>query len=55
MKRDFELEFKELKLNEVPDLWNRIEAGLSEKNLNPPCPKSGRETNKACRRFMKHI
>lgn len=31
MKRDFEREFKELKINEVPDLWNRIEAGLSDK------------------------
>lgn len=33
MKRDFEMEFKELKLNEVPDLWNRIEAGLSDKKI----------------------
>ena len=33
MKRDFEREFKELKLNEVPDLWNRIEAGLSDKKI----------------------
>lgn len=31
MERDFELEFKKLKLNETPDLWSRIEAGLSEK------------------------
>lgn len=31
MERDFEREFKELKLNEIPDLWGRIEAGLSEK------------------------
>lgn len=36
MNRDFELEFKELKLNEVPDLWNRIEAGLSEKKIVAP-------------------
>lgn len=33
MKRDFEREFKELKMNEVPDLWNRIEAGLSDKKV----------------------
>lgn len=31
MERDFEQEFRELKQNEIPDLWNRIEAGLSEK------------------------
>ncbi|MBD5445552.1 MAG: hypothetical protein HDR29_08400 [Lachnospiraceae bacterium] len=33
MKRDFEREFKELKISEVPDLWNRIEAGLSDKKI----------------------
>lgn len=33
MKRDFEREFRELKMNEVPDLWNRIEAGLSDKKI----------------------
>ena len=31
MERDFEKEFKELKQNEEPDLWNRIEAGLTPK------------------------
>lgn len=31
MERDFEQEFRELKQSEIPDLWNRIEAGLSEK------------------------
>lgn len=31
MGRDFEQEFRELKQSEIPDLWNRIEAGLSEK------------------------
>lgn len=31
MERDFESEYKELKQNETPDLWNRIEAGLSDK------------------------
>ena len=29
MKRDFEQEFRALKQSEIPDLWNRIEAGLS--------------------------
>lgn len=33
MSRDFEQEFIQLKLNETPDLWNRIEAGLSEKKV----------------------
>lgn len=33
MERDFELELKELKQNETPDLWNRIEAGLSERRV----------------------
>lgn len=33
MERDFELEYKELKQSETPDLWNRIEAGLSEKKI----------------------
>lgn len=31
MERDFEQEFRQLKQDEIPDLWNRIEAGLSEK------------------------
>lgn len=33
MERDFELEYRELKQNETPDLWNQIEAGLSEKKI----------------------
>lgn len=43
MERDFEKEFIELKLSEVPDLWNRIEAGLSEKRTvnSVPAGKSG--------------
>ncbi|MGN0377256.1 MAG: hypothetical protein ACI4ED_06440 [Suilimivivens sp.] len=32
MNRDFETAYKELAENEVPDLWDRIEAGLSEKS-----------------------
>ncbi|MDD6811513.1 MAG: hypothetical protein PUD93_06595 [Lachnospiraceae bacterium] len=31
MERDFEQEFRQMKQDEIPDLWNRIEAGLSEK------------------------
>ncbi len=31
MERDFEQEFRQLKQSEIPDLWDRIEAGLSEK------------------------
>ncbi|MCH5255973.1 MAG: hypothetical protein J1D87_01720 [Lachnospiraceae bacterium] len=47
MKRDFELEFKDLKLNEVPDLWSRIEAGLSEKNLMAPVLANSKGTSNA--------
>ena len=32
MKKDFEQAYKELAQNEAPDLWDRIEAGLSEKS-----------------------
>lgn len=32
MSKDFEKEYRELTKNETPDLWNRIEAGLHEKN-----------------------
>lgn len=39
MERDFEQEFRELKQNEIPDLWNRIEAGLSEKKSVTSAPK----------------
>lgn len=31
MERDFKQEFIELKQNETPDLWKRIEAGISER------------------------
>lgn len=31
MERDFEKEFIQLKQSETPDLWNRIEAGLSDR------------------------
>lgn len=40
MERDFEQEFRELKQSEIPDLWNRIEAGLSEKKNVTPMSQS---------------
>lgn len=40
MNRDFEQEYKELAKTEVPDLWNRIEAGLAEKSTPESRPKS---------------
>lgn len=39
MVRDFEHEFIEFKQNEIPDLWNRIEAGLSEKKVTASVPE----------------
>lgn len=39
MERDFKQEFIELKQNEIPDLWNRIEAGLSEKKVTASAPE----------------
>lgn len=36
MERDFEQEFRKLKQDEIPDLWSRIEAGLSEKKDAAP-------------------
>lgn len=38
MERDFEQEFRKLKQDEIPDLWNRIEAGLSEKKSVASAP-----------------
>ena len=32
MSKDFEKEYRELAQNEIPDLWDRIEAGLTEKS-----------------------
>lgn len=32
MSKDFEKEYRELAQSEIPDLWNRIEAGLTEKS-----------------------
>lgn len=39
MERDFRQEFIELKQNETPDLWNRIEAGLSERKITAYAPE----------------
>lgn len=39
MSRDFEKEYIELAQNEIPDLWDRIEAGLTEKTVPEP-PKT---------------
>ena len=33
MSKDFEQAYKELANSEIPDLWDRIEAGLSEKSI----------------------
>lgn len=42
MERDFEKEFIQLKQSETPDLWNRIEAGLSDRKtiLSTPAAAS---------------
>lgn len=36
MSKDFEQAYKELAKSEIPDLWDRIEAGLSEKSTPEP-------------------
>lgn len=41
MSKDFEQAYRELAQSEIPDLWNRIEAGLSEKST----PENGQEKN----------
>ncbi len=35
MSKDFKKEYRELAQNEIPDLWNRIEARLTEKTSSP--------------------
>lgn len=40
MNRDFEQEYQELAKMEVPDLWDRIEAGLTEKSTPSSSGKS---------------
>ena len=40
MNRDFEQEYQELAKMEVPDLWDRIEAGLTEKSTPVSSKKS---------------
>lgn len=44
MNRDFEKEYIELAQNEIPDLWDRIEAGLSEKSV-PETEKTNNPKN----------
>lgn len=39
MNRNFEQEYKELAKMEVPDLWDRIEAGLTEKSTPSSSPQ----------------
>lgn len=46
MERDFKQEFIELKQNEIPDLWNRIEAGLSEKKITASIPEKAESSFK---------
>ncbi|MDE6749187.1 MAG: hypothetical protein K2K21_09035 [Lachnospiraceae bacterium] len=46
MERDFKQEFIELKQNEIPDLWNRIEAGLSEKEVTASVPEKAESSFK---------
>lgn len=46
MKRDFEQEFRALKQSEIPDLWNRIEAGLSEKKNTTHMSQNIKETDR---------
>lgn len=40
MERDFEQEFRALKQSEIPDLWNRIEAGISEREIKVPVERA---------------
>ncbi|MCM1263913.1 MAG: hypothetical protein NC313_14475, partial [Butyrivibrio sp.] len=54
MERDFEKEFKQLKQSETPDLWNRIEAGLSERKVTAFEPdKTNTSTMKATTTIVK--
>lgn len=46
MERDFRQEFIELKQNETPDLWNRIEAGLSERKITAYAPEKANFSEK---------
>ena len=46
MERDFEKEFIELKQSEVPDLWDRIEAGLAPKTTTSSEDTSVKQSTK---------
>lgn len=52
MKKDFEQAYRELAQNEAPDLWDRIEAGLSDKST-PVLPKEQTETGETTRKQNK--
>lgn len=52
MKKDFEQAYREQAQNEAPDLWDRIEAGLSEKST-PVLPKEQTETGETARKQNK--
>lgn len=52
MKKDFEQAYRELAQKEAPDLWDRIEAGLSEKST-PVLQKEQTETGETTRKQNK--
>ena len=54
MKKDFEQAYRELAQNEAPDLWDRIEAGLSEKST-PILPKEQPEAGETTRKQNKIV
>lgn len=47
MSKDFEQAYKELAQNEIPDLWDRIEAGLREKSTPEKANGKFRKAKKA--------
>lgn len=47
MSKDFEQAYKELAQNEIPDLWDRIEAGLREKSTPEKANDKLRKAKKA--------
>lgn len=47
MSKDFEQAYKELAQNEIPDLWDRIEAGLQEKTTPEKANGKFRKAKKA--------
>lgn len=55
MSKDFEKEYIELAQSEIPDLWDRIEAGLTEKTTpsNKPFDETTGETKSRTHIFLK--